>query len=337
MQARGEFSWLLRREVGHQSHCFEKRNPERRAEENKTGDFHPQDVQTANVVCNARVPSLLTQAAAHAQSPSLHKYSFLLLTSAVGIDIVLTKLGSPYIGQAVSGILVFLYLLNFVSLRKAMTSFWSAVMDIFFREISVGGINKLEPLEDGRAVIFACAPHVNQFIDPILVMKAVAESTGRHVSWMAAQKSFDRKAIGAMATALKAIPVVRPDDLERKGKGFITCRGVQVYGHAGTAFTRDFVKGALLVVKTNEGKCTAKVVKVFDDFHMEIAEPGLTVVSPPPPPPPPPPCHPLHSLQSFLCTSFSRTSFLPSGVVSALERVPQLSLTHSPHPLRGRR
>ena len=194
---------------------------------------------------------------------------------------MLTRLGSPYIGQAVSGVLVFLYLLNFVSLRKAMTSFWSAVMDIFFREISCGGINKLEPLEDGRAVIFACAPHVNQFIDPILVMKAVAESTGRHVSWMAAQKSFDRKAIGAMATALKAIPVVRPDDLERKGEGFITCRGVQVYGHAGTAFTRDFVKGALLVVKTNEGKCTAKVVKVFDDFHMEIAEPGLTVFAPP--------------------------------------------------------
>lgn len=216
------------------------------------------------------------------QRTAFNKYSSLLLTSALGIDLVVTRMGYPYIAQFISGMLVIFYLINFISLRRAVCSFWSAVVDIFFREISVGGLQKLEPLEDGRAVIFACAPHVNQFIDPLLVMKVVAEATGRHVSFMTAEKSFERNVVGAIMRAVKAIPVVRPDDLERKGAGFITCSGTHVQGYAGTSFSRDFVMGALLVVKTKEGKKTAKVVKVLDDANMELAEPGLKVTCPPP-------------------------------------------------------
>ena len=73
------------------------------------------------------------------QSPTLHRYSFLLLTSAVGLDLLVTRLGYPYVGKAMSSIMVMFYLLDFISLRKAVVSFWNAVMDIFFKEISVGG------------------------------------------------------------------------------------------------------------------------------------------------------------------------------------------------------
>lgn len=64
-----------------------------------------------------------------------------------------------------------MYLLENVSVRKAVCSFWFGMMDLYFREISIGGRHKILPINDGRAVIFACAPHVNQFVDPIVVMK----------------------------------------------------------------------------------------------------------------------------------------------------------------------
>jgi len=205
--------------------------------------------------------------------PAVHKYSFLLLTSAVGIDIVISRMGMPYVGQIVSSFMVVCYLLDFISIRRAVCAWWSAIMDIFFKEISAGGTHRLEALNDGRAVIFACAPHVNQFIDPLIVMKAVAENAGRHVSWMTAQKTYDRKYLGMFARALKTIPVMRPDDMERKGEGFVTASGTKVYGHAGTRFTKDFEKGCVIVVKTKTGKKTAKVAKVVDDYTLELAAP----------------------------------------------------------------
>ncbi len=34
--------------------------------------------------------------------------------------------------------------------------------------------------------------------------------------------------LGVLGRAMKAIPVVRPEDLERAGPGFVTVKGVQV-------------------------------------------------------------------------------------------------------------
>eukprot|EP00286_Rhodomonas_abbreviata_P018751 CAMPEP_0181301546 /NCGR_PEP_ID=MMETSP1101-20121128/7482_1 /TAXON_ID=46948 /ORGANISM="Rhodomonas abbreviata, Strain Caron Lab Isolate" /LENGTH=211 /DNA_ID=CAMNT_0023406859 /DNA_START=405 /DNA_END=1037 /DNA_ORIENTATION=+ len=147
------------------------------------------------------------------------------------------------------------------------------MMDVFFREISIGGQHKVTCLDDGRAVIFACAPHVNQFVDPIVVMKVVAQETGRHVSWMTAAKSFNRRVIGDIARAIRAIPVVRPDDNEKKGEGFVTTHGCKVVGHAGTKFESDFQKGSVLVVKGKGSKRSAKVAKVISDFEMELSSP----------------------------------------------------------------
>ena len=170
------------------------------------------------------------------------KYGIVLLWAAVGVDLIVSKLGYPMIGQAFSIVCVLLYLFENISLRKAMCSFWFGMMDLYFREISVGGQHKILPINDGRAVIFACAPHVNQFVDPIVVMKVVAEKTRRHVSWMTAAKSFHRKDIGFIAKAIKAIPVVRPEDHETKGRGFITCNGKTVMG-TGVLDLRSFFPG----------------------------------------------------------------------------------------------
>ena len=82
-----------------------------------------------------------------------------MLWGAVGLDLIISTVGFPMLGQAVSAILVLFYLLDHVSVRRVVCSFWFAIIDLFFREISVGGDSKLEPLKDGRAVIFVSPPH----------------------------------------------------------------------------------------------------------------------------------------------------------------------------------
>ncbi|CAO0795483.1 unnamed protein product [Mucor circinelloides] len=86
------------------------------------------------------------------------------------------------------------------------------VTDVFFREIKVSGAHNV-PKDD--PCIFIVAPHANQFVDPGMVII----SNPRRFSPLMAEASFKRKIIGAAARALKAIPVIRPQDLATKGKG----------------------------------------------------------------------------------------------------------------------
>ncbi|CEP11780.1 hypothetical protein [Parasitella parasitica] len=86
------------------------------------------------------------------------------------------------------------------------------ITDVFFREIKVSGAHNV-PKDD--PCIFIVAPHANQFVDPGMVII----SNPRRFSPLMAESSFKRKIIGVAARALKAIPVIRPQDLATKGKG----------------------------------------------------------------------------------------------------------------------
>lgn len=83
----------------------------------------------------------------------------------------------------------------FSSRLQSLWSSWLAPTDDSpTQQISIGGLHKIECLKDRRAVVFACAPHVNQFLDPLVVMKAVADTTGSecvpHLScWHCPQKT----------------------------------------------------------------------------------------------------------------------------------------------------
>lgn len=110
------------------------------------------------------------------------KYGFVLLWAAVGMDLIFSVLGHPFLGQAISAIFVIMYLFDHVSmiklistlifkanlpflsmasnvpvvfaqvsLRRVVCSVWFAIIDLYFREISVGGSHKLESLKDGRS------------------------------------------------------------------------------------------------------------------------------------------------------------------------------------------
>src|SRR5687768_1670698 len=88
------------------------------------------------------------------------------------------------------------------------------LVNIFFREIRTRGSHKV-PLTG--PVIFVAAPHANQFLDPVMVIRCVP----RNIGFLCAQKTMDRKYIGMLARSVNAIPVARPQDMVRKGTGRI--------------------------------------------------------------------------------------------------------------------
>ncbi|KAL1935303.1 hypothetical protein VTP01DRAFT_4443 [Rhizomucor pusillus] len=91
---------------------------------------------------------------------------------------------------------------------------FNLVLEIFFREVRPRGSHKI-PKEG--PIIFVVAPHANQFVDPIILMR----ECGRRVSFLIAEKSMHQKGIGTFARMIHAIPVIRPQDLAVPGKGRI--------------------------------------------------------------------------------------------------------------------
>jgi hypothetical protein len=62
-----------------------------------------------------------------------HKAGFMLLWVALGLDTIISILGHPILGQSASAICVLMYILNNVSFRRVVCSFWFTVIDLFFR------------------------------------------------------------------------------------------------------------------------------------------------------------------------------------------------------------
>jgi glycerol-3-phosphate O-acyltransferase/dihydroxyacetone phosphate acyltransferase len=95
---------------------------------------------------------------------------------------------------------------------------FSICLDIFFREMYPRGAWRIPKRE---AVIIVAAPHANQFVDSLLLMRILKQHAGRRVSFLTAEKSMREPYIGSMAAYMGALPVVRPMDNIRPGHGEI--------------------------------------------------------------------------------------------------------------------
>ncbi|KAJ3359611.1 hypothetical protein GGF32_009167 [Allomyces javanicus] len=94
-------------------------------------------------------------------------------------------------------------------LYDVLAALFSFVVGIFFREIRARGsqhIPKTGP------VIFVAAPHHNQFVDPLMLIRTAR----RRVGFLSAQKSMDRRYVGTFIKALGAIGVTRAIDIAVK-------------------------------------------------------------------------------------------------------------------------
>ncbi|KAI9269048.1 hypothetical protein BDA99DRAFT_503349 [Phascolomyces articulosus] len=147
------------------------------------------------------------------------------------------------------------------------TALWifNIMLEVFFREIRPRGAHKVPR---NGPVIFVAAPHANQFVDPLIVMR----ECGRRVSFLIAAKSMKQKAIGFLAKMIHAIPVIRPQDLATKGKGRVTIlnpktESLRLVG-IDTQFMTQIQSGYSIVLPGNAGKLP--VAKVISDTEIEL-------------------------------------------------------------------
>lgn len=107
-------------------------------------------------------------------------------------------------------------------------------------------------------VIFAVAPHANQFVDPMMLLV----TCGRKVGFLTAKKSMDKFWIGMFARAFNSIPVIRPQDLAQVGIGKIHLskdNPLKLFGKS-TNFTKQMGKRYLITLASGESSEVAEVI-----------------------------------------------------------------------------
>ena len=92
--------------------------------------------------------------------------------------------------------------------------FFHSIMSIFFKEVQITGTDNIPR---NGPIIFV-GNHSNQFVDGIMLMSTVK---GHKVSFLVAEKSWNRPVIGHLAFSMGAVPITRPQDRAKKGKGQI--------------------------------------------------------------------------------------------------------------------
>ena len=94
----------------------------------------------------------------------------------------------------------------------------SILVDLFFREVHPRGAWKI-PLHD--PILFVAAPHANQFVDSLILMRLAKTEAKRRIAFLIAEKSMRQKGIGTFAKAAGSIPVARAQDSMKPGRGRI--------------------------------------------------------------------------------------------------------------------
>ncbi|KAL2866573.1 putative glycerol-3-phosphate acyltransferase Sct1 [Aspergillus lucknowensis] len=95
---------------------------------------------------------------------------------------------------------------------------FSVLIDLFFREVHPRGSWKIP--RRGPMIIVA-APHANQFVDSLVLMRVLRTEAHRRISFLIAEKSFRRKFIGFLARNIGTVPVARAMDMLKLGQGTV--------------------------------------------------------------------------------------------------------------------
>ncbi|CAG8924538.1 unnamed protein product [Penicillium salamii] len=95
---------------------------------------------------------------------------------------------------------------------------FSVLIDLFFREVHPRGSWKIPRR---GPIILVAAPHANQFVDSLVLMRVIRSEAHRRISWLIAEKSFRRRFIGFLARGIGTLPVARAMDNLKPGTGTI--------------------------------------------------------------------------------------------------------------------
>mmetsp|Transcript_17377 Transcript_17377/g.51278 ORF Transcript_17377/g.51278 Transcript_17377/m.51278 type:complete len:348 (+) Transcript_17377:120-1163(+) len=171
----------------------------------------------------------------------------------------------PLLALGLSAFLVMTFVCINISGKQMFVSLMFGILDVFFREFVARNQFKV-PLE-GTPVIFVCAPHANQFLDPFVVMCGVGRSD---VSFLTAANSMRKRFVGALARLLQSIPVERGQDLAFSGTGRVWLSpedGRTLLGR-GTRFTEQLKPKDAVAWRG----VTAQVESVLSDEKLTLQE-----------------------------------------------------------------
>ncbi|KIK59889.1 hypothetical protein GYMLUDRAFT_226942 [Collybiopsis luxurians FD-317 M1] len=152
---------------------------------------------------------------------------------------------------------------------EASILFWKLIVNIFFREIRPRGAFNIPR---HGPVIFVAAPHNNQFLDPLLLSLQVHKETQRHVQFLAAAKSMERRFIGFFSRLMDSIPVARAADGAKPGTGRVYLSEDDpclVIGE-GTRFKTEFSPRMQILLPKTVNHAIAEVAEVVSDTQLII-------------------------------------------------------------------
>ncbi|SMY22509.1 unnamed protein product [Zymoseptoria tritici ST99CH_1A5] len=153
---------------------------------------------------------------------------------------------------------------------------FTVVVDLFFREIhprSSWRIPKKGP------VIFVAAPHANQFIDPLILMRVVRQDAHRRIAFLIAEKSMRRKFIGWGASLVGSVPVGRALDLKKPAKGKIWLPKPEedptlIKGSGVDFQSGEYMPGGLLVLPSvNNVAANAEIASIESADELRLKKP----------------------------------------------------------------
>jgi glycerol-3-phosphate O-acyltransferase/dihydroxyacetone phosphate acyltransferase len=120
-----------------------------------------------------------------------------------------------HIASLAIGCMAYTFIMNLRPLLYFSTKvFFHSILSIFFNDVQVVG---RENIPKYGPVIFV-ANHANQFMDGLMIMCTCQ----RTISYLVADKSWNRPVIGHLAWSMGAVPVKRAQDSAKTGAGTIT-------------------------------------------------------------------------------------------------------------------
>lgn len=150
---------------------------------------------------------------------------------------------------------------------------FNVVIDLFFREIhprSSWRIPKKGP------VIFVAAPHANQFVDPLLLMRVVRQDAKRRIAFLVAEKSMRRAFIGAAAGLVGSVPVGRALDSKKPAKGKIYLPDAEndptlIKGTDVNFKSEQFMPGGLIVLPSvNNVAANSEIEEIVSENELRL-------------------------------------------------------------------
>ncbi|KAL1297372.1 hypothetical protein AAFC00_004912 [Neodothiora populina] len=154
---------------------------------------------------------------------------------------------------------------------------FSVLIDLFFREVHPRSSWKVP--RQGPVLIVA-APHANQFVDPLILMRVLRHDCKRRVCFLIAEKSTKRPFVGWGSRMVGAVPVGRALDKKKAVEGAIYLPDPEgapdIIRGTGVDFTdsKTYQIGGLLVLPTVSNEAAnAEIKEIISENEIRLKKP----------------------------------------------------------------